>query len=161
MCKPKYKADPAIRKITHSTHKNADTFEKKKGHGLMTPYISQRPTFWRKIWFPSSESKRRPFKKPPEWDDTLRLLLLVSLLAYYSTLKSEVIFSSETSDIIRRYNPRYHTLHGHIYEVRKEFGTVSHCPLCTATLHEEHNGHKSQSAWKPGMHIAISSYLVS
>jgi hypothetical protein len=65
MCKSKLKAYPAVREIINSTHKDAGIFENKE-HGLTTPYISQRPTFWRKIWSPSSKSNSKPFKKPAE-----------------------------------------------------------------------------------------------
>jgi hypothetical protein len=55
----------------------------------------------------------KSFKKPLEWNDTLNLLLLMSFLAHFSTLKTEVICSCEMSDCIRPYNPRYHTPQSH------------------------------------------------
>jgi hypothetical protein len=68
---------------------------------VVTPYSLERYRYFggRSILPPSSRSSNKPRKKPVEAGDKLisifRLLLLVSCLAFTSTLKMEAICSSE------------------------------------------------------------------
>jgi hypothetical protein len=79
--------------------------------GFNSVSVEESTMFRRNISSPSSRSKSKPIKQPRR---ACRLILLVSFLAYSSTLKMEVIFSSETSGSLRtiqHYNPGDHTLH--------------------------------------------------
>jgi hypothetical protein len=74
----------------------------------------------------SSEGTRR-FGETYRFARTFHPLLLVSYLAYSSTLKMEPICSSETWGSLqttRRHNPEEHTLHAHHRENLKPNGVV-------------------------------------
>jgi hypothetical protein len=75
------------------------------GGNCNTYQFRESPTFWKNISHPSSGSKDKPCKKPPEED----VKQLVSSLAYPLTLKMETICSFETLFAFRKYLGSYLT----------------------------------------------------